>query len=110
MSLTEQRIRIDADLESSVSPPRENGELVFAAPWERRVFGLTIALCRSGQCDWEQFRSRLIHHIAVDGGRDYWRSWATALEDVLATDTLVQREELDERQQRLSRRPVGFDH
>jgi nitrile hydratase accessory protein len=108
--LTEQRIRIDADLESSVSPPRENGELVFAAPWERRVFGLAIALCRSGECDWDQFRSRLIHQIAVDESRGYWRSWAAALEDVLATHTLVRRDELDERFQRLSRRPAGFDH
>ena len=27
----------------TVSPPRNNGEIVFAAPWERRAFGLTVA-------------------------------------------------------------------
>ena len=109
MPLTSQPIRIDADLEDAVSPPRENGELVFAAPWERRVFGIAITLCRSGTCDWEQFRSRLIHHTAADDQRGYWRNWAAALEDVLA-DTVVQRAELDERHRRLSERPHGFDH
>ena len=26
---------IDNDLEGPISPPRDNGEIVFAAPWER---------------------------------------------------------------------------
>ena len=31
---------LDADLVGPLSPPRDNGEIVFGAPWERRVFGL----------------------------------------------------------------------
>ena len=101
---------IDADLEGQLSPPRDNGELVFAAPWERRLFGLTVALCRSQACDWESFRQRLIARIAQDEPRPYWQSWAAALEDVLAdTDTLT-RAELQARQQEFLTRPAGHDH
>ncbi len=101
---------IDADLEGPVSPPRDNGEIVFAAPWERRVFGLTVAACRSGACDWETFRTRLIAHIAEDDARPYWQSWASALEDVLEDTAVLARGELDERHRELLNRPAGFDH
>jgi nitrile hydratase accessory protein len=86
---------IDADLKGPISPPRDNGEVVFAAPWERRAFGLTVALCRSGACDWEDFRSRLIARIAEDERRNYWASWATALEDILRSTAALDRRELD---------------
>jgi nitrile hydratase accessory protein len=101
---------IDADLEGQLSPPRDNGELVFAAPWERRVFGLTVALCRSPACDWESFRQRLIARIAQDGSRPYWQSWAGALEDVLADTDAFTRAELGARQEELLARPPGHDH
>lgn len=101
---------IDADLEGSVSPPRDNGEIVFAAPWERRVFGVTIALCRSERCDWKAFRSRLIARIAEDQQRPYWESWAAALEDVLAGTETLQRGELDARHVAFLARPHGHDH
>jgi nitrile hydratase accessory protein len=101
---------IDADLEGSVSPPRDNGEIVFAAPWERRAFGLTIALCRSRACDWEGFRARLIARIAEDEARPYWRSWAAALEDVLDTPAALARAQVDLRERELAARPPGHDH
>jgi nitrile hydratase accessory protein len=101
---------VEADLQGELSPPRDNGELIFAAPWERRVFGLTVALCRSERCGWESFRQRLIAQIAEDETRPYWQSWAAALEDLLAeTDTLT-RAELDARRQEFLTRPPGHDH
>jgi nitrile hydratase accessory protein len=101
---------MDADLEGEVSPPRDNGEIVFAAPWEQRVFGLTLALCRSDACEWEDFRQRLIDRIAEDEARPYWRSWAAAFEDLLAeTDTLAP-DELDLRHREFMARPAGHDH
>jgi nitrile hydratase accessory protein len=102
--------RIDTDLEGPVSPPRDNGEIVFAAPWERRAFGLTIALCRSGSCGWETFRARLIARIAQDEGRPYWSSWAAALEDVLEETDALTRRETDARHVAFIARPVGHDH
>jgi nitrile hydratase accessory protein len=101
---------IDRDLEGSVSPPRDNGEIVFAAPWERRVFGITIALCRSGACDWEAFRGRLIARIAEDEHRPYWESWAAALEDVLAGTAALEPAELKARHEAFLVRPHGHDH
>ena len=102
--------RIDTDLEDRVSPPRDNGELVFAAPWERRAFGLTIALCRSGACEWESFRGRLIARIAEDESRAYWSSWALALEDVLEDTDALGREETDALELAFLARPPGHDH
>lgn len=101
---------LDADLLGPLSPPRDNGELVFAAPWERRVFGLTVAACRSGACDWETFRERLIRRIAEDDTRPYWRSWAAALEDILDDTAVLARGELDEQHRKISSRPAGLDH
>jgi nitrile hydratase accessory protein len=101
---------IETDLEGRVSPPRDNGELVFAAPWERRAFGLTIALCRSGACEWESFRSRLIARIAEDESRAYWSSWTAALEDVLQDIDALAREETDARQLAFLARAPGHDH
>lgn len=101
---------IDADLQGPLTPPRDNGELVFAAPWERQVFGITVALCRSPQCGWEDFRRRLIAQIARDETRPYWQSWASALEDLLADTGTLTRGELDTRQQELLARGAGHDH
>jgi nitrile hydratase accessory protein len=101
---------IDSDLEGPASPPRDNGEIVFAAPWERRVFGLTIALCRSDACEWESFRQRLIAHIAEEPGRPYWASWASALEDMLADADTLTPAQLDARYRAFMARPAGHDH
>ena len=101
---------LDADLLGSLSPPRDNGEIVFAAPWERRVFGLTVAACRSGACDWETFRRRLIGRIADDDTRQYWLSWAAALEDILEDTAVLARGELDEQHREILSRPAGYDH
>ena len=101
---------IDTDLEGPVSPPRYNGEVVFAAPWERRVFGLTVALCRSGALGWDAFRERLVARIAENEERDYWASWAVALEDVLQATATLDSRELDSLHRAYLERPPGHDH
>ena len=105
-----ERPSIDADLAGPTSPPRDNGELVFAAPWERRVFGITVALCRSEACEWESFRRRLTARIAEDERRPYWRSWAAALEDLLADTAMLAPTALEARYQQLLARAPGHDH
>ena len=102
--------KLDADLNGPVSPPRDNGEIVFDAPWERRLFGLTVALCRSDTCDWESFRQRLIQRIADYGTRPYWRSWAAAFEDILFDTATLMPAELDARHHQLLEPPPGHDH
>ena len=39
---------LQLDIEGPAAPPRSNGELVFAAPWESRAFGLAMALHDGG--------------------------------------------------------------
>ena len=66
----------------AAAPPRLNGELVFEAPWERRVFGLTMALVERGVIEYEPFRESLIAEIAAWERSDrpeaewsYYRCW-----------------------------------
>ena len=65
--------------------PRDNGELVFAAPWEGRVFALAVALVDRLDLPWDEFRQRLIAAIADDPERPYFESWAIALEDLVVS-------------------------
>jgi nitrile hydratase accessory protein len=47
--------------------PRSNGELVFDAPWQGRLFGLVVHLCRSGAFEWDEFKVHLIAAIDESG-------------------------------------------
>ena|SRR5947209_4682091 len=107
--MTEQSL-LDADLNGRVCPPRDNGEIVFDAPWQRRVFGLTMALCRSDAYEWQTFRQRLIRRIAEDETRPYWRSWVAALEDLLVDTATLLPADLDARHRQLLQRPPRHDH
>jgi nitrile hydratase accessory protein len=93
--------RLVADMEGAAAAPRRNGELVFAAPWEGRAFGMAVALHERGLYSWEEFRDRLIARIAAADARGdpsgYYERWLAAFEDLLAATGLVTREELDER-------------
>lgn len=40
--------------------PRSNGELIFDAPWQGRLFGLVVHLCQSGAFAWDEFKTHLI--------------------------------------------------
>jgi hypothetical protein len=78
------------DVDGPAAPPRRNGELVFEAPWQSRVFGLAAAIvetCFDG--DREPFRRELIRTIASEPERDYWDSWTIALEALVVQAELV---------------------
>ncbi len=105
------------DIEGPAAPPRTNGELVFAEPWESRAFGLAMALHARGTFEWEDFRQQLIAAIA-EAERDpdpdqpfsYYRCWLLALERVLDDKGVVGGEELRDRAKKLDARPAGHDH
>jgi hypothetical protein len=67
-------------MDGPVALPRDNGELVFAAPWEGRAVALAVTLVNHLGLPWDAFRSRLIDAIASDPARPYYESWAMALE------------------------------
>ena len=105
------------DVAGPASPPRRNGELVFAAPWESRLFGLTMALHRAGCFEWEEFRRRLIDEIgAWERGApaaapwSYYACWQAAFEKLLAAKGLCGGGEIAARADALATRPPGHDH
>jgi hypothetical protein len=71
---------------SELDLPRRNGELVFDAPWQARVFGLAAAVVdHAFGGDREPFRRQLIRAVAAEPERPYWESWTAALEALMAT-------------------------
>jgi nitrile hydratase accessory protein len=101
------------DAAGPAAPPRRNGELVFAAPWESRIFGVTLALHAAGHFAWDEFRARLIAEIARREQEPDWKyydCWTAALEDLLAAKGLCAADELAARERGLAARPAGHDH
>ena len=43
-------------LSPALAPPMANGELLFEAPWQARVFGMARALSEQGLYTWDEFR------------------------------------------------------
>ena len=90
-----------ADMRGELALPRSNGELVFAAPWEGRAFGIAVALNEGGAYEWGEFQRRLAEEIAAaddsDAGGLYYERWLASLERLLVERGIVTREELDAR-------------
>jgi nitrile hydratase accessory protein len=105
------------DLEGAAAPPRANGELVFAQPWESRAFGMAVALHEAGAFTWPQFQAALIGRIAAwesepgpDKRWNYYDHWLAALEDVLDAQATVSADDIATRCRTLAHRPADHDH
>jgi nitrile hydratase accessory protein len=89
------------DLGDDLAVPRKNGELVFQAPWEGRVFGMAVTLSEQQLFDWDAFRDRLVDEIAdaEEHGDDsgYYERWLASFERLLIETHVVTPEELDAR-------------
>ncbi|MFE4960126.1 nitrile hydratase accessory protein [Streptomyces sp. NPDC056653] len=100
------------DIEGPAAPPRSNGELVFAEPWESRAFGMAVGLYEAGAFTWLEFQDALIARIAAweaaatpDEPYNYYQLWLAALEDVLAGLCAVTTGEVTARTHTLAQRP-----
>jgi hypothetical protein len=51
-------------LPGDLDQPRDNGELLFDAPWQARAVALAVALVAKLGLPWDEFRTRLIAAIA----------------------------------------------
>jgi nitrile hydratase accessory protein len=105
------------DVDGPAAPPRSNGELVFAEPWESRAFGMAVGLFEAGAFSWPEFQAALIARIgawetepAHDEPWNYYRLWLAALEDVLVGLRAVSSDEVTARAKALAQRPAGHDH
>jgi nitrile hydratase accessory protein len=65
------------------SLPRDNGELVFEAPWQARALAIAVSLVERLGLPWNVFRRRLMDEIARDPDRPYYESWGAALESMV---------------------------
>ena len=98
-------------------PPMTNGELVFAEPWEGRVFGMAHALAAAGVFTWDEFRVQLIASIQRwEGAADaaatycYYECFAQALATLLAAKGVCDAVLLAARGAELAARAPGHDH
>jgi nitrile hydratase accessory protein len=77
------------------SLPRDNGELVFEAPWQARALAIAVALVDKLGLLWDAFRHRLMDEIARDPQRPYYESWSAALESMVIELNLTTSAALD---------------
>ncbi len=90
-----------------------NGEVVFEAPWEGRVFGIAHTLAASGLFTWDEFREQLIE--AVDGHDErrayrYYEYFQQALVTVLCRKGVLDAAEVELQVRELEARPPDHDH
>jgi cobaltochelatase CobN len=98
--MSEPDNRIES-LSDDLAVPRQNGELVFAAPWEGRVFGMAVTLSDNQVYAWEAFRDRLVLEIAAaeehGDPSGYYERWLASFERLLLESGVITAEELDAR-------------
>ena len=107
----------ELDREGPAAPPRRNGELVFAAPWERRLFGVTMALHERGVFAWRDFNAHLIDEIArwtasaaAGDAYAYYEHWERALSRLLDERSVIDPAAVEARARELAALPPGHDH
>ncbi len=90
-----------ADARGAAAPPRENGELVFDAPWQGRAFGIALAVRAHQPYAWDELRVLLEKRIAAAGAADdgsrYYEYWVASLQELLEQRQSINSEELDRR-------------
>ena len=111
-------------LPENLQPPMANGEVIFDAPWQGRVFAMAVALSEQGVFVWAEFQQSLIDAIglfdakadaSVDASVEadqyqYFDHFQLALENLLAQKGVVLNAALNEREQAFADRPHGHDH
>ena len=88
-------------MDEQTALPRQNGALVFEAPWEARAFGLAVALNEAGVYPWRDFSQRLAAETAAleaqGTAASYYEHWLETLEKLAIARGLVTLDELDTR-------------
>src|SRR5436190_18543155 len=93
--------RLIANMADRAALPRKNGELVFEALWEGRVFGMAVVLNERRLYAWDEFRDQLIAEIAVADAQGspatYYERWLASFERLLVEKGVVAPAELETR-------------
>ncbi len=90
-----------ANMDGDVALPRDNGELVFEAPWEGRAFSMAVAMNEGRQYEWVEFRDHLAQEIISathsETASSYYEQWLASLEKLVIEKGFITPEELDAR-------------
>lgn len=82
-------------------PLGNDGDPVFAEPWEARAFGLVVGACDQGKFDWKDFQQLLVEEIRHSESqaepRSYYLNWAIAAEKLFASLGALERSDIDRR-------------
>lgn len=90
-----------AGMDEQIALPRQNGELVFTAPWEARAFGIAVVLNEAGMYPWRDFSQGLAAEIATAEQHGiptgYYERWLATLAKLAIARGLITSEELEAR-------------
>ncbi|MFV2089809.1 MAG: nitrile hydratase accessory protein [Pseudomonadales bacterium] len=108
------------DLDGELQPPMANGEVMFEAPWQGRVFGMARVLAERGLYSWDEFRAHLISVIGdwdrsvlmeADGEEyRYYDHFQAALQALLIEKGILAEGSLEGRFSEFLARPSDHDH
>ncbi len=103
MSEPEPQIEVDPRIADVI--PRKSGEPLFRAAWEKRAFGLAVALCEKGLIPFDDLRWRVAAAISTwerasqnqELRFSFFERWLLALERLVVDRGIVSREDLNRR-------------
>jgi len=83
-------VDVDAGLGDLAPPPPLHTGTRFEAPWQARLFGMTVAFLEARGLPWDAFRGHLVRAVAghrVDPADTpataYYAAWLSAFESLL---------------------------
>jgi len=86
--------------------PCETGGPAFAEPWEAQAFALAVKLSEQGYFTWKEWASALADELKAaadrgepDDGSHYYHHWLAALERLVTSKGLVDRDALATRKE-----------
>ena len=105
--MNETKSSVDAErLQALPRLPRDEGEPVFAEPWEAQAFALAVKLSEQGHFTWKEWAAALAGELKAaadrgepDDGSRYYHHWLAALEGLVTSRGLADRAALLERKQ-----------
>jgi nitrile hydratase accessory protein len=86
--------------------PRDDGEPVFAEPWQAQAFALAVRLSAQGHFTWTEWADALAEQLQsaadrgeADDGTRYYEYWLAALERLVTEKQLTDAAALQERKE-----------
>ena len=112
----------ELNFDDRVQPPMANGEVVFEAPWQSRVFGMAVTLAERGLYDWSDFQQALIEEVtrwdieqgstaaSHDNEYPYFELFQNALTNLIVANLHLVPGEVENLAQDFASLPHGHDH